>query len=42
MSNTIILKNGVTTPGVTDLEVAEPGFKKDSGTLYIGNGEKVV
>ena len=42
MSNTIILKNGTTTPGVTDLEVAEPGFKKDSGTLYIGNGEKVV
>ena len=42
MSNTIILKNGTTTPGVTDLEVAEPGFKKNTGTLYIGNGDRVV
>lgn len=42
MSNTIILKNGTTTPDNTDLETAEPGFKKNTGTLYIGNGDKVV
>lgn len=42
MSNTIILKNGTTTPDNTDLEIAEPGFKKNTGTLYIGNGDKVV
>lgn len=42
MSNTIILKNGTTTPDNTDLEIAEPGFKKNTGTLYIGNGDRVV
>ena len=42
MSNTITLKNGTTTPDNTDLEIAEPGFKKNTGTLYIGNGDKVV